>query len=131
MAFSVPNFNLVCDVWSGPWVGKFLRLHDLPCNLAMGRRVQPYLSEPFDAPNGQASPCLLVPKLSDIRDEFCGSQSDIVEVPRGSGRWYSVGLVDDVGKGFDNEYRLCSLRKVSGSVYPGNFPGLLWPIPIP
>lgn len=131
MSFTVPTFNLTCEVWNGPWATKTLRLHLLPCNLAMGRRIQQQLSAGFDSPFGWAAPSLLVPALSDIRDEYCGGDSDLVEVPTGSGRWYDVSMVDDVGKGFPNEYRLAALRKVSGSVYPGNFGTMRWPIPIP
>jgi hypothetical protein len=73
-----------------------------------------------------------LPAGTDIRDEYCaGNIYDLVEVPSGSGRWYTTSLVDDVAKGFPNEYRLAAIRKVSGSVFPGNFPGMTWPTPIP
>lgn len=131
MAFTAPTFNLLCDVYTGPWLTKVLRISGLPCNLAMGRRVQQLWAVGFNAPEGAAAPNLLVPALSDVRDQICGGDSDLVEVPAGSGRWYVVALVDDVGKGFDNEYRLCALQKIGQAMSPGNFPGLFWPTPIP
>lgn len=131
MAFSVPTFNLLCDVYTGPWTGKVLRLADVPCNLALGRRVQQIYAAEFNAPYGPSAPNLLVASLTDIRDQHCGGDSDLVEVPKGTGRWYVVSIVDDVGKGFPNEYRLCGLQKISQATSPGNFPGLHWPTPIP
>ena len=55
---------------------------------------------------------------------------DVVEVPSGSGRWYQVNLVDDVVKGFTNEYRIATIVKI-GQNYGGTAPGLFWPIPMP
>lgn len=76
---------------------------------------------------------LLLPALTDIRDAACASgYTDIVEVPDGSGRWYSVEYVDDVAKGFTNEYRVAVLSKAFDDGYVSNhFPGLKWPSPIP
>jgi len=80
---------------------------------------------------GAAAPNLLLPAGTDIRDPYCGGVGDLVEVPEGTGRWYVVILVDDVGKGFDNEYRLAAITKVSSSVYVNDFGFMIWPSPIP
>jgi hypothetical protein len=66
---------------------------------------------------------LLLPPGSDIRDGLTSTGYDAVEVPSGSGRYYTVIFVDDVGKGFPNEYRMAFLVKsdVNGD----------WPTPIP
>lgn len=55
---------------------------------------------------------LLVPRGSDIRPGlgFWGTP-DTVECPAGSGRYYDVLCVDDVARGFANEYRLASLKQ--------------------
>lgn len=132
MGYSVPTFNLTCDIYTGPWVTKALRLSS-DCNLAMGRRVTFY----HDNLDNQLEcygniPNLLLPAGTDIRDTSCGHNFDIVEVPAGSGRWYEVMCVDDVGKGFDNEYRLATLGKAfDNNNGDGNYLGLFWPTPIP
>jgi hypothetical protein len=132
MAFSVPTFNLVCKIYTGPWPG-VLRLSPF-CNLATGRRVVWWGNGGNDSPTTLygATPLLLVPPLTDIRDSSCGPTPDFVEVPALSGRWYVVQMVDDVGKGFPNEYRLATIGKifqgVNGSL---DYPGLFWPTPIP
>jgi hypothetical protein len=68
---------------------------------------------------------LLLPAGTDIRDWACWDglamdQPDVVEAPRGTGRYYTVIQVDDVAKGFPNEYRVAFIAK-----------GAYWPIPIP
>lgn len=63
---------------------------------------------------------LLVEPGTDIRDAFCASGEDLVECPAGSGRTYRVCIVDDVARGFTNEYRVAMLRKEG-----------TWPTPIP
>jgi hypothetical protein len=46
-----------------------------------------------------------VPAGTDLRGNLSTTQRDLVEVPAGSGRYYEVWVVDDVAKGFFNEYR--------------------------
>lgn len=49
---------------------------------------------------------LLVLKDTDIRGKLStATGADTVEVPAGSGRFYEVLYVDDIGKGFSNEHR--------------------------
>lgn len=134
MAFSLPTFNLVCNIHSGDvWPPPPMRLSS-PCNLAMGRRVN-QLNEPSSGGAGfpiGVGPLLLLPAGTDIRDASCGLVTDLVECPAGSGRWYQTGLVDDAAKGFSNEYRVAYLLKIyEGVSGAGSWPGLLWPTPIP
>jgi hypothetical protein len=131
MSFTVPNFNLLCNVYDGPWSTKTARLLLLPCNLAMGRRVQQLGPSVLFAPEGAAAPNLLVPAFSDVRDSSCALFPDLIEVPAATGRWYQVNLVDDVGKGFPNEYRLVSMFKACAAQNPTEYAGLNWPNPIP
>ncbi len=132
MAFTLPSFNLTCDVYTGPWPSKVFRLSVLG-NLAYGRRVQQVRvteDNPANTYGGQAT--LLVPALSDVRDASCSGQQDYLEIPTGSGRWYTAQLVEDVGKGFTNEHRAVTVGKVFQDVNgTGTFPGLFWPTPIP
>ena len=79
-----------------------------------------------DDPTGQM--WLLLPALTDIRSVVTfpgggGSKCDIVECPLGSGRFYLVISVDDVGKGFGNEFRCAAIQAT-------NLYGV-WPTPIP
>lgn len=135
MAFSVPTFNLLCDVYTGPWLTKVLRISALPCNLALGRRGKKWMFIDVYIDYSSVSPDLLVPALSDVRDHSTsspvGAYADIIECPAGTGRWYWVNSVDDVGKGFPNEYRMCGLQKILEWQDPVNYAGAKWPTPIP
>jgi hypothetical protein len=131
MAYSVPTFNLSVGVYTGPWLTKVFRAF-VPCNLRMGRGSLVIL--PTDG-NGEAAygiqPNLLVPAGSDIRDGSCYLEPDLLEVPAGSGRWYVAMNVDDVGKGFENEFRLVTIGKIYQGAGGGTYTGLFWPFPIP
>lgn len=133
MTFEVPTFNLSAGVYTGPWVGKVFRAN-LDCNLAFARRVA-NVQAGFD-PTSPVSTLtnimsLLLPAGSDVRDHFQGGPYDVVEVPAGSGRWYAVAGVDDIGKGFGNEHRCAWLVKIGSSLNSVEFPGLVWPTPMP
>jgi len=132
MAFTIPTFNLLCDVFDGPWPAP-VRIVGLACNLQMARRASIVSSVSISADQIFAhSPCLLVPAGSDVRDASCANNPDYIECPSGSGRFYFVNGVDDVAKGFDNEFRLVSMSKMYFNVDGGgSFPGLFWPTPIP
>lgn len=132
MAFSVPTFNIHCEVWSGPWLSKSFRF-ETECNLALGRRVQQSIignTDPYFSPISLQMD-LLLPKGTDIRDLNQADSADVIECPTGSGRWYIVNAYDDVGGGFDNEYRLAILTKISQGRDVGEFLGLFWPRPCP
>jgi len=131
MAFTLPDFNLTCDIYTGPWLTKSLRLSS-DCNLAFGRRVSFFSFDygaNFAPSHGLAT--LLLPALTDIRDGSCNGQQDVVEVPAGSGRWYMAIGVDDAGKGFPNEHRWAHLSKIYEEMNTIAFAGLHWPTPIP
>jgi len=120
MSYSLPTFNLTCNVWRNG--NATTNPPDLTpaCNLTFGRITSPSAG----ITNGVLVPSnymfLMVPKLTDIRDHFCASDTDTVEVPAGSGRFYNVATVDDIGKGFQNEHRCCTILKTG-----------VWPQPIP
>jgi len=134
MPFVVPDFNLDCDFYTGPWLTKIFRFR-VKGNLAWGRRVQnPQLTGSF-IPGGNVSVTmtLLLPAGTDVRDasQSGSPELEIVEVPATSGRWYGVATVDDVGKGFANEHRAAVLTKIFQQLDPVQFAGLLWPTPMP
>src|SRR5215831_8672184 len=116
MAFRLPTFNLLCNIKpllvSGapsppgpPW-----RLVDIPCQLTYGRRVSmTQTGGTGDVGVVILTMNLLLPALTDIRGPQDKVAPDQVEVPAGSGRFYQVKGVDDIGKGFTNEHRTASL----------------------
>lgn len=131
MAFNVPTFNLTVEIFTGPWLSKSSRGTVLG-NLAQGKRLMPTLLLENSAPvNFTTTSELLLPAGTDVRDGSTGGPADIVEVPQGSGRWYSVLCVDDFGKGFLNEHRFALLHKVFQQLNPIDFAGANWPTPIP
>jgi hypothetical protein len=132
MAFSLPTFNLSAGIYTGPWVSRSHRI-SVDCNLSPGRRVFNVRVAGFDELYA-AQAYLLVPALTDIRDLSCGTTGgpDFIQVPAGSGRWYFANGVDDVAKGFANEYRLVTLAKIwEGADGGGSYVGANWPVPIP
>lgn len=116
MPFIIPTFNLLCNI--APPVADGIpalpagptRIFDQPCALVYGKRVNVastggtgFAGIPLQVMN------LLLPALTDIRGPQDTTSFDQVEVPAGSGRWYWVAFVDDIGKGWPNEHRTATL----------------------
>jgi hypothetical protein len=132
MAFTVPDFPLTCNIWTGPAFPAGAPRLTSPCNLAFGKRVT---ISPEDVTTNVAllaASQLLLPKLTDIRDASCNvvNGADIVECPAGSGRYYFSEYVEDLGKGFANEHRIAMLIKACAANSTA-FVGHNWPTPIP
>jgi hypothetical protein len=128
MGFSVPEMPLAVNIWHNltdpdPPLG----VPDLVTvgNLGQGRRNVGYLAGDDSNDYYVVHPQLLLPLGTDIRDLSCSVIADVVEVPAGTGRFYLVLYVDDMGKGFSNEHRFAVLQKL------GLNEGVLWPQPIP
>jgi len=119
MAFQVPSFNITVDVWHPPNVPPAAPDVTLDCQLRASGKQSTGQDSTLDGwPFLWA---LLVPAGSDLRDSFNAPDGpDVVEVPPATGRFYLVEYVDDVARGFDNEYRIAYIRKQG-----------TWPIPIP
>jgi len=102
MPYALPTFNLACNLWHVPHPVTNPPDVISPCNLTPGQRIA-------DQNASVTQPCmyLLLPKLTDIRCQYegVGGGDDLCEVPAGSGRYYTVIYVDDIGKGFANEHR--------------------------
>lgn len=118
MAFVPPTFNLTANVWHNP--NPVTNPPDLvvSCQLRAPGKQSGFMA--LTATVLILSWEILFPALTDIRDARNGLGQDLVEVPAGSGRLYEGLLVDDVAKGFTNEYRILYVQKA------GN-----WPTPIP
>ncbi len=138
MAFTLPIFNLTCHIWHAQAPGApntpFVP-PGAPPDLTPTCQLYVY-SKPFTPPVGQDfceggtegvtypfCVILRVPKGTDIRAPWNravpGGQRDLVECPAGSGRFYWVATVEDVHKGFGNEYRVGALEQYG---YTGGFP---------
>lgn len=119
--YTLPTFNLTCNIWTtGAYPPAPKRLSSA-CNLAWGRRIHSDIVQ-----GNYVHMSLLLPALTDIRCQvqLAVSGTDAVEVPAGSGRYYVVLYVDDIGKGFANEHR-CAILVASP------FVNGVWPTPMP
>lgn len=118
MAYIPPTFNLSGNIWRAATPPPAPPTLITPCQLrAAGKQ-----STGQDSLNN-AWPFLwsaLFPRATDVRDPNGPALGDIVEIPGGTGRYYDVIYVDDVSRGFANEYRIAFLRKRPP-----------WPAPIP
>jgi len=134
MAYTIPNFNLVGDLWRFVLPLDFdtkVHVGEIDCQLrAFGGHPSLVGGNLNTASGGPYGIELLCPAGTDIRDKACeGGVPDLIEVPIGSERWYYVFVVDDVAKGFDNEYRFAILGKIQAAFGVANAPE--WPAPIP
>jgi len=122
MGFRLPTFNLMCNI-SAPPVPNTPGIPTIPyrisnqlCQLTYGRRVNVASTGGTGVPGVPISlMSLLLPALADVRGPQDTVSFDMVEVPAGSGRWYTVAGVDDIGKGFANEHRTASIFALAGS----------------
>jgi hypothetical protein len=138
MPFSIPAFNLTAKLWRNPAVVTDAPTRTFSCNLAIGRRFIPEGSATlFFASATTGVQQLLCPKATDITgifNDIDNPYQDCVEVPADSGCFYTVITVVDVGKGWDNEYRLANICQCNIAVndLTGNpWMAPLWPIPAP
>jgi hypothetical protein len=107
MSFVVPAMPLLCNIWRAAAIPP-AGLPDVTsqCNLAWGRRVNvPSTGGTTLVGVPLMTMQLLLPAGTDIRGDPGVTNADVVEVPAGSGRYYTVAFVDDLGKGFANEHR--------------------------
>jgi hypothetical protein len=105
-----PTFNLVANVWVnfvGVWVYPPLIAftYATPAQFQLGERV-------YGFPGFGSRGFILLPKATDVHFARGLGGLDYIEIPAGSGRVYLVNDVDDVGKGFVNEYRQVDCSKV-------------------
>jgi len=124
--YQVPTFNLPVNLWHAGNVPPAAPDLVTVGNLTPGRRTNtPYVL----APAGTVEPGnmhLLVPAGTDIRDAKGGTGNDLAEVPAGSGRFYDVVFVDDIGSGFINEHRFGMLAGAGPwpTPFPAGTPGI-------
>ncbi len=125
MAFKLPTFNLVANVWHGSTVIPPVRSPDLSpvCNLTPGRRML------LKAPPATTAPGymqLLLPFGTDVRSTIYGGVADTVECPAGSGRFYTVDWIDNSGTGFANQHVVALLLQAGTWSPPTPPPPTTW-----
>jgi hypothetical protein len=121
MGYRLPTFNLLCTITQPDFPGGTVpptfppRITGQACQLTYGRRVQ-VVSTGGTVNVGVLAMTmnLLLPPGIDIRGPQDTISHDVVEVPEGSGRWYFVAAVDDIGKGFANEHRTAAIFALAG-----------------
>jgi len=100
-------------------------------NLSPGRRV-------FESNEGSGNDNtlvqymeLLLPPLTDIRGPWNSMLPDLIEAPAGMKRYYAVRWVDDVAKGFGNEYRIALMVYLNAGTTVFGDPINSAPVPLP
>jgi hypothetical protein len=126
MAFRVPAFILPCAIWTGPKAGPGPRVVVL-ATMSPGQRVIVPVADPPGTFVDRCYSHFLLPKGTDVRGVTVAySVGDALEFPQGSGRWYNVTWVEDVAKGFANEYRMAvAFQNLNVAFAP------VWPQPTP
>lgn len=130
MAFKVPTFNLVCEIYTfGDYGTNPPRLIDVPCQWRAPAKLTA-LSGVVAGFFSFTSTEILLPKGTDVRgyDEGATGEYDTVvligptppDPPFASPLPFIAPFVYDVAKGFTNEYRVAIVDKFRP-----------WPIPIP
>lgn len=115
-----PTLNLICNVWYNqfghPLLGPPPTLANVPCQLRVGELVGP--SPPAAA--RQVWICFAAGTDIAANPRGLFPIGDLIELPAGTGRYYRVDWVEDVGRGFPNQYRVAESHQDPP-----------WPVPTP
>jgi hypothetical protein len=100
----LPDFNLTCNMWRPPAIVTDPPTDIFNCQLYVAPKG--FLDITPSQPTLWVPPIWLrLPPLTDLRP------GDEVECPAGSGRTYVTRWVEDLHKGFPNEYRVGLLEQ--------------------
>lgn len=120
MSYGIPTFNLAVNIWHSS--GSAPPPLTPPDLVTVGNLRFMWTANAVNRgiPTARVFSSLSLPKGTDIRPEdgltnLAGS-GDFVEVPAGTGRFYLVEVIEDVGKGFPNEYRSAILRQITSPI---------------
>jgi len=119
--FRTPSFPLTCGIWRNGHLHSNAPDVLSECSLTPGLLGSTAISLGVSQGQGDfGAMWLLLPPCTDIRDRAAPGGRDSCEVPIGSGRFYDVAWVDDIGLGYPNEHRFASVIKTVD-----------WPVPFP
>src|ERR1700687_3457715 len=105
MPFRVPTFNLAVNIWRS--TNSVYAAPDVQTNgnLSPAGKGYPVRAIGMLASTPSNYMLLRLPAGTDIRPTANSVAGDTVECPAGSKRFYTVTGVDDVARGFPNQYR--------------------------
>lgn len=115
MAYTVPDFNVLCDVWSVGTVpdDDAPAFENVACQFYIYSRgswdIQPCELELYHPPIGVRFPVAAATPWED---------GQVFEVPPGSGRYYRARFKERVHLGFPNEYLVCYVVQCQGDGRP-------------
>lgn len=119
MAFSIPHFNLHCNIWNDPdpTTGP-PTLPDVECQLYFPKQDQLEVT-PGSSASWRGPMYIRLPAGTDVRfNNPADPPSNHIECPSGTGRMYDVLYVDDAHKGFLNEYRIAVVQWHGTPTFP-------------
>jgi hypothetical protein len=127
--FVLPVFNVAVRIWRNG--NPTTNPPDVTAvgNLSPGRLVGANTEADWYGTLGGGWMWLRLPRGTDVRDRKAPVGPDTVEVPGGTGRFYTAEWVDDISLGFTTEHRFACLRGVRD--WPVPFPGGGTPPPPP
>jgi len=147
MAFIVPTMPIQANIWSNAdwwatWPGAVNTptFADVQCQLRSSLKFATRLDQPMSLTGVEE---VVLPAFTDVRYPLPSTSewlrfTDMMEVPKNSGRYYHVIGVVDVAKGFTNEYRLAIVQPTvgwEGTEFSGGKPNWpyapAWPTPYP
>lgn len=112
MAYRLPTFNLTAKIWTGPQgVLPPAGAPRLTAACALWIYKTGMLLSPLQTAGTIVVVCIKWPAGTDVRPlyGFNGGlvmSGDVVELPALSGRFYEIISVDDVARGYANQYRI-------------------------
>lgn len=112
-----PKLPLMCNIWRGNNGPPAAPLLTPSCQLLWGA-THTYVAVVPATVNTTLLRSLYLPMGTDIRPTQVPNAGDIVEVPAASGRFYTCVAVDDVAKGFANEFRLALIQPQGNWTFP-------------
>ena len=123
MAYTIPVFNLKCNIWRhGNATTNPPDVSLVECNLALGKRVVSGPDKDVVVGIDGVFRYILMPIGTDVRGQFHNGGSDTIECPAGTGRYYTCLDAEYSGGGFSNEhvFTMC----ISKDSLPDGFPAL-------
>lgn len=111
--YVLPAFNLTANVWRNGNPTSNPPDVVTKGNKGLGRRVTTGPDSGLSVGIDSLFRFILLPVDADVRGKWQSGGSDTMEVPAGSGRFYTVQDIDYVGEGFANDHQMAILNPIS------------------